>query len=286
MDPTIRLPAGAEAAAARAGAPEPRMAASVVLLRDGGELEVHLLRRASTMAFAAGTAVFPGGGLDAGDGEPVPSWVGPDPAWWAERFGTDADQAMRIVVAAVRETFEECGVLLACGADGAVPDTSAVSLRRDRERLAAHEISLADLLTEHDLTLRADLLVPWALWITPPFEKRRYRTYFLAARVPDGQTAVGGSREAVSNEWHQVTQAIRAADARELPLMPPQYCTMLELYELGSTAAVFAADRAMIPVQPHVEVDTDGPYLALPDALVQLGRRVGEQMYGGDQTVV
>ncbi|MDF0529439.1 NUDIX domain-containing protein [Tsukamurella sp. 8F] len=280
MDPTLRLPqTAAEFATPRPGAPATRPAATVVLLRDGAEgLEVHLQRRPPTMAFAAGRAVFPGGGVDPTDSQAPARWTGPSPAEWAEALDADEVRAGAIVVAAVRETFEECGVLLA-SADGASPDLTAPEWQAARRALAAHEISLGDLLDEYGLTLRSDLLRPWAVWVTPEFEKKRFHTWFLAARLPDGQEATGGTSESVKEEWIGVTAAIRSADAGELPLMPPQYCTMLELYGAASTDELFDAPRDVLTVRPRVAIDDEGPYLQLPDDLVELGRRVGAAMY-------
>src|SRR5579884_1454828 len=98
------------------GAPAvPRPAATVMLLRDtGAGLEVFLQRRAKAMAFAPSVTVFPGGGVDDRDQRMAEAWwYGPPPSWWAGRFGCDEGLAAALVCAAVRETFEECGVLLA-----------------------------------------------------------------------------------------------------------------------------------------------------------------------------
>src|SRR5574340_1593535 len=92
----------------------PRDASTVMLVRDGARgVEVFLLRRVAGMAFAGGMTVFPGGGVDPSDADAEVEWAGPSVAWWAERFTTDVDRAKALVCAAVRETFEECGVLLA-----------------------------------------------------------------------------------------------------------------------------------------------------------------------------
>src|SRR5699024_7523110 len=97
-----------------------RDAATVMLLRDGvGGIEVFLLRRVTGMDFAGGMTVFPGGGVDPGEGARI-GWAGPDPQWWAQRWGTDEGRARALVTAAVRETFEECGVLLAGDTPGEV----------------------------------------------------------------------------------------------------------------------------------------------------------------------
>ena len=101
-------------------------AATVVLVRDSADgIEVFLQRRVKQMAFAGGMTVFPGGGVDPRDAEADPAWTGPDAAWWADRFATDVATAQALVCAAVRETFEECGVLLATRTDGTAADPTA-----------------------------------------------------------------------------------------------------------------------------------------------------------------
>ena len=176
---------------------EPRQAATVALLRPrAGGPEVYLLRRHSGMAFAHGMYVFPGGGVDPRDDEEV-GWAGPGPEVWAARLGVDEALARALVCAAVRETFEESGVLLA-GPDGAsvVADTTGDDWEADRLALEARELSLTDLLRRRGLVLRADLLGAWSGWLTPEFEPRRYRTWFFVAELPAGQRtrAAGGRR--------------------------------------------------------------------------------------------
>src|SRR5882757_7260183 len=98
----------------------PKRAATVMLLKDGPTAPtVHMLRRRASMAFAGGAYAYPGGGVDPRDDEQHIRWAGPTRAWWANRLGVDETAAQAIVCAAVRETYEEAGVLLA----GATPDT-------------------------------------------------------------------------------------------------------------------------------------------------------------------
>jgi 8-oxo-dGTP pyrophosphatase MutT (NUDIX family) len=141
-----------------------RDAATVMLVRDAAAgIEVFVFRRVATMAFAAGMHVFPGGRLDPGDDDPRVPWAGPSPKDLAVALGATPDGARALVVAAVRETFEECGVLLA-GPDSGhlVADVTGAGWERDREALAAGETSLADVLGRRGLGVRADLLRPWA----------------------------------------------------------------------------------------------------------------------------
>src|SRR3954452_14793348 len=149
------------------------------------------------MAFAPGMYVFPGGGVDLADSDADISWVGPPPSEWAARFGCSEDLARGLVCAAVRETFEESGVLLA-GPDehSIVSDTSAASFQQARLALEAHELTLGAYLADAGLVLRTDLLGAWAHWITPTFEPRRYDTRFFVAVLPEGQAVGELAREA------------------------------------------------------------------------------------------
>ena len=142
--------------------------------------------------------VFPGGGVDPSDGTADVRWSGPSPAWWAERFGVDEARAKALVCAAVRETFEECGVLLAGPTeDTVVADTAGYA--EARRQLESRELSFADFLTRENLVLRADLLRPWANWITPVQEGRRYDTRFFVAGSERRRGDVRGRRGGVAH---------------------------------------------------------------------------------------
>src|SRR4051812_10539220 len=147
----------------------PRQAATVLLLRDGDPgLEVYLLRRTKGMPFAGGMTAYPGGGVDPRDGDTETAWAGPTPDRWAAAFGCDERTARELVCAAVRETFEEAGVLLAGAGDGSVvPDVSGGDWEEQRQALLSRELSLSELLRGRGLALRSDLLRPFAHWITP-----------------------------------------------------------------------------------------------------------------------
>ena len=168
---------------------EPRNAATVVLMRGGVSApEVYLLQRQTSMEFAAGMCVFPGGGVDPRDFDHAVAWAGPTPATWARRLGVDEEQARALVCAAVRETFEESGVLLAGeSATSVVADTTGDDWESDRVALEARELAMTEFLDRRGLVLRSDLLGAWAGWLTPIFEPRRYRTWFFVADLPEGQ---------------------------------------------------------------------------------------------------
>ncbi|MGH8970357.1 MAG: NUDIX hydrolase [Actinomycetes bacterium] len=241
----------------------PRNAATVVLLRDaaapaGRVIEVYLLRRVGSMAFAAGMHVFPGGSVDPRDVERSVGWAGPDPSWWAGRLGCDERMARALVCAAVRETFEESGVLLAGPAEGrVVADTSGDDWEADRLALLDRSLSLADLMARRRLVVRTDLLRPWAHWVTPEFEPRRFDTRFFVAAVPTGQRTrdVGGEADRVA--WLPVGEGVRGYDAGEVPMLPPTIVTLRELTAYDDVAAVLASTPAINPLMPRPVLDGD-----------------------------
>ncbi|WP_084955872.1 NUDIX hydrolase [Thermoactinospora rubra] len=234
-------------------------AATVVLLRDGARgPEVYLLRRKSTMAFAAGAYVFPGGSVDPRDADHAVAWAGPAPAEWAEILKADEKTARGLVCAAVRETFEESGVLLA-GPDpgGVVEDTTGEDWEADRLALIDRTLAFADFLDRRRLVLRSDLLKPWAHWITPDVEVRRFDTRFFVAALPYGQRTrdVGGEADEVA--WKRPEEAIGLAHKGEIFLMPPTYATLTEMAKYPSTADILQAERRITTIQPRV-VEVDG----------------------------
>lgn len=246
-----------------------RRAATVLLLRDtpSGGPEVHMLRRRTSMAFAGGAYAYPGGGVDPRDERPV-GWAGPAPAWWAERLGLDrADAAQAVVCAAVRETFEEAGVLLAGpDASSVVADTTGDDWEADRRALVAKELSFADFLARRDLVLRSDLLGPWARWTTPEFEERRYDTWFFLAALPDGQRTRDVSGEADHTVWTAPADAQGGYDRGELLMMPPTIATLRALTRYGAVADAFAAcaGRDMAAVIARVAADGDDLVVSWP----------------------
>jgi 8-oxo-dGTP pyrophosphatase MutT (NUDIX family) len=286
VDPTRRLPPHlvdhARAFADGSRAPvEPRHASTVVLLREGdgapGSLEVYFLRRHVDMAFAAGMCVFPGGGVDSRDFDHLVGWVGPSPAQWAERLGTDESLARALVCAAVRETFEESGVLLAGpSADTVVADTTGADWERDRRMLEAHEVAFTEFLDRRGLKLRTDLLRLWGSWVTPVFEPRRFHARFFLAAMPEGQVTRDVSTESDQVQWLPVREAIAAVDARELLMLPPTYCTCLEVFGFAhvSDALAAAEHQDLAPIEPVAVLDGEGAHLSLPERLVRLGEQV------------
>ncbi|TGN74837.1 NUDIX hydrolase [Streptomyces bauhiniae] len=233
----------------------PRRAATVLLLKDTpAGPAVHMLRRRASMAFAGGAYAYPGGGVDPRDDDHHVRWAGPTRAWWADRLGMeegDETVAQAIVCAAVRETYEEAGVLLAGpGPDTVVGDTSGDDWEADRLALVAHELSFAEFLDRRGLVLRSDLLGAWTRWITPEFESRRYDTWFFVAALPEGQRTRDLSTEADRTVWTRPAEAAAGYDRGELLMMPPTIATLRQLLPYGTAAEALAAapERDLTPV--------------------------------------
>jgi 8-oxo-dGTP pyrophosphatase MutT (NUDIX family) len=253
---------------------EPRNAATVVLMRPGDRgPSVYLLRRQTSMSFAGGMCVFPGGGVDRRDFDHAVAWTGPSPAEWATQLAVDEPTARALVCTAVRETFEESGVLLAGeSADTVVADTTGDDWEADRAALEGRELAFTEFLDRRGLVLRTDLLGVWSGWLTPVFEPRRYRTWFFVADLPEGQRTRDVSSESDQVTWLPVQEAIRQVDAGEIMMMPPTYLTCLEVGQYGDPDAVLAASRGRTVemFMPEVEESGDGGSLSVPPRLVPL----------------
>lgn len=240
-----------------------RPAATVMLVRDTGQgISVFLMRRHAAMQFAAGMTVFPGGGVDDRDRTGglvgAKAWYGPEPAWWATRFGIDESLAEALVCAAARETFEESGVLFAGPADdpdGIVADASVY--RAARAALEDRSLSFADFLRDANLVLRADLLRPWSNWVTPKEERtRRYDTYFFVGALPQGQRADNENTESDQADWSTPSAAIADfAEGRAL-LLPPTW-SQLDSLDGRTVPEVLALERTISKVQPTLTVRKD-----------------------------
>lgn len=245
-------------AAGELTAPVPKPSATVVLLRDSAEgPQAYLLRRRTSMAFAGGMYAYPGGGVDPRDAEAELGWAGPGPEEWAKRLGVNPATAQAVLCAAVRETFEEAGVLLAG------PDAHTMAPERDwsaeRAALEAHELSFADFCRQHRLVLRSDLLGGWARWVTPAFEERRYDTWFFVAALPPGQRAADEVGEADRTAWLTPAEAVRGHAEGRYGMLPPTVSVLRQLLTARSTREALQASegRDLTPVLGAAEVTGD-----------------------------
>ncbi len=193
-----------------------RPAVSVLMLRDGGEgLEVFVQHRVSTMDFAAGVVVFPGGRVDPIDATTAPTITVPDPqvhtsAWSRSTIAEDAEGWRVLLATAVREVEEETGAIL---------DPSG--------------------------------LLPWANWVTPLGRPKRFDTYFYTIAATELVGAHHQTTEAHTSEWRSVTGILADEGAGRLKLMRPTFVLLRELSEFSTVAEAVAADRIIDPVRPE-----------------------------------
>lgn len=243
----------------------PRPAATVLLLRDGREgLEVFMVVRHHQIDFASGALVFPGGSIDPADQEAAANGL-------CAAVPPLEPEALALRVAAVRETFEECGVLLARPRDRAGL-IDAARLRTieavHRAALAAGRATFAGMAAAEGLELATDLLTPFAHWITPPRMPKRFDTHFFLAPTPTDQLAVHDGGESVDSVWISPARAIaEAAEGRWKVLFP----TRLNLQKLAqwttSAAAIEAAGQSpVVTVMPQVELTAAGRLMRIPAA--------------------
>ena len=194
----------------------PRFASSVVLLRDSPTgLETWLGYRPGTSPL--GVLAFPGGSLESSDDDAV-GWLGPPPSYWAERMGTaDVGLARRHVIGAIRELFEETGILLA-GPDlsSTVENNTSPEWMRAREAVADQEKSFTDVLAKRGLSVRTDLLKPLVNWLSPDFSHRRFNTRYFAATVPMNQQPSMLASKGVWARWVCVRKVIAERDTTAL----------------------------------------------------------------------
>lgn len=235
--------------------------ASILLVRDGTQgIEVFMIVRHRAIEFASGASVFPGGRVAGSDR---------DPALRERCDGAEALDAdtLALRAAAIRECFEECGVLLARTPDGAtIAGETLAGLDRYRQALERGELGLAGLLGEHRLRLAADALVPFGHWITPDFAPKRFDTWFYLAAAPRGQEPRHDGSEAVDSLWISPQKALAEADAGGRSLVLATRANLMRLAESETAAAALdaAAHNTIIPVQPWIETRPEGKIVCIP----------------------
>lgn len=237
-------------------------ASTVVVLRDaeGGGLEVYMVRRPSQSSFLPGAEVFPGGRLEPDD----------DDTSWQALPGAPAQSDRPLAVAAVRELFEEAGLLLARDeASGTMVDLSArdpAALRALRRALVDGTRRFSQVCLEEGWRPALDQLVPCSRWVTPHLERRRFDTLFYVARAPEGQTAEADGQEAVAGRWIRPQDAVDEHGAGHIVLVPPTLKTLVDLRDVRSVEAALATAAAN-PVRtyaPRVFIEAGTRFVLMP----------------------
>ena len=247
-------------------------AATVLLLRDDPAFEVLMVERHAQISFAGGALVFPGGRIDGGDA---------DPAWrdHCAGFEDTPDEQVAARIAAIREAFEETGVLLARerGAEKFVGDDFARSVDHWRSEVEADDAKFLELIRQEDLILTGDALCLFARWAPPAATThRRYDTWFFAARTPPGQEAREDGNEATEAVWLSPQAALDARDRQDRKMIFPtvRNVELLNVSNSADEVFAFASKRKIEPVQPEV-IERDGQhYVSIP---VGLGYPITEE---------
>ena len=250
-------------------ASNPRPAATVVVLRDGpAGPEVFMVRRHEGTAFMGGAHVFPGGRVDAADGNADDSWCDGIAHAARQLAGLPAAEAVAYHVAAARELFEEAGVLLARHPDGDFVSLAAAAdherLKQDRARVHEGETTLRAVIEREGLRLALDSLVLFAHWVTPPVDTRQFDTRFFMTRVPPHQSPAHDETETTHSLWARPADAIAQATRDEIILPPPTWSTLRELepWESVKDALAWARRRTVVRRMPKA-IEHDGHRMLL-----------------------
>jgi len=237
-----------------------RPAATVLLARDDAEgIEVFVLRRTTKAAFAAGMYVFPGGKVDEIDGAASFEAFcdGLDDAAASAQLGIERG-GLAYWVAAVRECFEEAGILLARRRDGGLPTPDEA----DRRAVHAGELSMEELCRKHDLVLDLSTIRYIAHWVTPVGESsRRFDTRFFLAAMPEEQEGLHDDSETVDSQWVRPLEAVARAEAGEILMMPPTIANLRFLGEHATAEEALVAAGTIGPpprIQPKIRRGADG----------------------------
>lgn len=260
-----------------------RPAATLILVRDADSgMEVFMIRRTQSAVFMGGAHVFPGGGVDAAD-------AAEELAGYCE--GLDDVEASRVLgvergglaywAAAVRECFEEAGLLLAHDAEGRYADLNDAkhtqAFEQWRESIRAGRARLADLCRERELRLAAGRLAYYSHWITQPGRPRRYDTRFFVAEAPAAQTASHDNSETVDHVWIRPSEALERHRRGEMQLVFPTIKTLESIAGFDNAAALMAfarSPRKMPAMAPRSAKTREGMKLLVPGdyAYAEVGR--------------
>ena len=244
-----------------------RDAATVMLVRDAPDLQVFMLRRNLRSEWVAGAYVFPGGAVDPEDrtDESYARCPGRTDAAASALLGVGSG-GLGFWVAAIRESFEEAGVLLARPRGSTTLDLS--DLEAERVAVNRGDRRFLDVLTAQDLVLDVDRLHLFSHWITPAGMPRRYDTWFFVAEAPAGHTYLHDDGETVASTWIRPADALERADAGELELIFPTRRSLEALTRFETASEVVAVVRAASDLppatQPRIVADGNGARLLLP----------------------
>jgi len=248
-------------------------AATVILIRPSkdGDWEIFLARRHQKQTFMAGAYVFPGGQLEETDNNPqLKNYIKTadvfDPCRLLQDSSLPGEKALGFFIAAIRETFEEAGILLGGKTTGnfvSFHDEKVLKRFNDyRHQLNASQITLAEIAQKEKISFFPDALIPYAHWITPEFEKKRFSTRFFLAKLPPNQTPVADAIELTESLWVTPQEALEMHREQKIILMPPTFKTIEELSAFRDIDELFSAAKTKIiyPILPQLA----GNILKLP----------------------
>lgn len=232
-------------------------AATVILIRpsESGDWEIFLARRHQKQAFMAGAYVFPGGQLEEADSDPqLENYIKTvdifDPCRLMQDSSLPRKKALGFFIAAIRETFEEAGILLGGKIAGnfvSFYDKNVLKRFNDyRPELNASQITLAEIARKEKIFLFPNTLIPYAHWITPEFEKMRFNTYFFLVKLPPCQTPVADAVELTESLWVTPQKALEMQRQQKIILMPPTLKTIEELAAFKDIDELFSTTKKKI----------------------------------------
>jgi 8-oxo-dGTP pyrophosphatase MutT (NUDIX family) len=248
-------------------------AATVILIRPSkaGDWEIFLARRHQKQSFMPGAYVFPGGQLEEADSDPqLENYIKTadvfDPCRLLQDGSLPRKKTLGFFIAAIRETFEETGIFF-----GGKTSGNYISLNGEetiqrfyhyRQELSVSQITLTEIVRKENILLFPDSLIPYAHWITPEFEKKRFNTHFFLAKLPPGQTPLADAMELTESLWVTPQKALEMHCRREIILMPPTLKTIEELSAFRNINELFSATQKKIiyPILPQLT----GNILKLP----------------------
>ena len=243
----------------------PRPASTILLLRDGaaGEIEVFMMVRHYEIDFNSGALVFPGGSVDNGDQEIIVR-----PELYSGGEGLDA-ASLSFRIAAIRETFEESGILLARprGSNSLVDAKRAAEIERhDRAALCEGKKTFLNVLTDNEMLLALDELVPYAHWITPEGMPKRFDTWFFLAAAPPEQVGAHDGKESTDSIWVSAREALAGGESGRFKLPFPTTRNLIRLGKQGSVRAALndSKGRKVVTVMPVMTKLNGGRQLRIP----------------------